>query len=435
MNIKDILLTANANLLRNKLRTSLTILAIFIGAFTLALTTGLGSGISAYVSTQVSNLGASNAATITAKNDTTGTSDSGPKKYEAGKVTGSSSAGGPPGSNSSVTLLTDSDITTLKADSKLSNVVPARRISPAYIVGVNSTKYQVSQSQGTVGANLDLAAGANLDVTSASNQLIIPIDYVTSLGYSSASDAVGKTVTIGISDSYDTLHEVKGTIVGVQNKGLTGSSNITTNRSLSDELYTQQSIGLPEAKKNQYVSASVTFNSKLTDAEVTNLKNELSDKGYAMTTLSDALGAFHTVVSAIVYVLDAFAVIALLAASFGIINTLLMSVQERTKEIGLMKAMGMRSSRIFALFSIEAILIGFWGSAIGVVVAQGAGILANNVASKTLLKDLPGFTLLDFPVLNIVGIVALIMAISFIAGVLPARKAAKQNPIDALRYE
>ena len=147
------------------------------------------------------------------------------------------------------------------------------------------------------------------------------------------------------------------------------------------------------------------------------------------------LGVFNTVISAITGILNGFAIIALLAASFGIVNTLLMSVQERTKEIGLMKAMGMRSNRIFLLFSSEAILIGFWGSAIGVVVAMGVGTLINKWLANGPLKDLPGFDLLAFSPVSIAGTILLIMLIAFLAGTLPARKAAKQNPIDALRYE
>ena len=85
---------------------------------------------------------------------------------------------------------------------------------------------------------------------------------------------------------------------------------------------------------------------------------------------------FKTVIDGIVLVLNAFAIIALLAASFGIVNTLFMSVQERTREIGLMKAMGMGNGRVFSLFSIEAAFIGFLGSAIGVVIAMLAGLRA-----------------------------------------------------------
>jgi putative ABC transport system permease protein len=134
-------------------------------------------------------------------------------------------------------------------------------------------------------------------------------------------------------------------------------------------------------------------------------------------------------------VLNAFAVIALVAAGFGIVNTLLMSVQERTREIGLMKAMGMGGGRIYALFSAEAVFIGFLGSLIGAAAAIGVGTAANGLLGASFLADLEGLQVLRFEVLPVATIVAIVMGIAFLAGTLPARRAARQNPIDALRYE
>jgi len=72
---------------------------------------------------------------------------------------------------------------------------------------------------------------------------------------------------------------------------------------------------------------------------------------------------------------------------------------------------------------------------LGVVMAVLIGQLINHIASGGILKDLPGFNLLAFSFTADIGIIALIMVIALLAGTLPARKAAKQNPIDALRYE
>jgi len=134
-------------------------------------------------------------------------------------------------------------------------------------------------------------------------------------------------------------------------------------------------------------------------------------------------------------VLNAFAVIALLAAGFGIVNTLLMSVQERTREIGLMKAMGMSGGRIYALFSVEAVFIGFLGSAIGALGAMGAGAVANVILAETVIADLQGLEVLIFAPIPMLTVVLLVMGIAFLAGTIPARRAARQNPITALRYE
>jgi putative ABC transport system permease protein len=95
----------------------------------------------------------------------------------------------------------------------------------------------------------------------------------------------------------------------------------------------------------------------------------------------------------------------------------------------------MSSSKIFMLFSAEAVMLGFWGSFIGVVVAQIVGRIINSIVSNGILKDLAGLTLLSFPLQSTVTIVLIVMVIAFLAGTLPAFRAARQNPIDSLRYE
>lgn len=170
-------------------------------------------------------------------------------------------------------------------------------------------------------------------------------------------------------------------------------------------------------------------------AEIDSVKAQLADNDLSGQTVADQLGVVQTVINGIIAVLSAFAVIALVAASFGIINTLMMSVQERTREIGLMKAMGLSNPRVFALFSLEAVVIGFLGSALGALVAIALGTGISAVASQALLSQLPGLTILLFEPANVVGVILGIMVIAFVSGVLPAARAARKNPIDALRYE
>ncbi|HJP80919.1 MAG TPA: ABC transporter permease [Candidatus Saccharimonadales bacterium] len=428
MKLHDIFLTASANMFRSKLRTFLTIIAIFIGAFTLTLTNGIGTGIADYIDRQVGSLGQKDLVTITVKS-TANPQDDKPQKYDPNKTTSSGRGVGAEVSS----VLTQKDIDTLKAESDLTDVQPSFSVSPDYISGENGEKFKVSSSSIGGLATLDLAAGAQLNKDG--NQIIIPENYVSSLGYSNDSDAVNKKVTIAISDAFGKQQTIEATIVGVQRPGIISSSGAALNQTLTNTLYGIQTSGLPDNAKNKFIAATGRITGDLTSQHIQDVKNKLSEKGYAIQTVDDQLGTFKTVINAITWVLNGFAIIALLAASFGIVNTLLMSVQERTKEIGLMKAMGMRSSRIFLLFSTEAVLIGFWGSLIGVVAAMLIGQLINGSLANSLLKDLPGFSLLVFTPMAVLGVMLLIMVIAFIAGTLPARQAAKQHPIDALRYE
>lgn len=432
MKIRDIFLTASANMFRSKLRTFLTILAIFIGAFTLTITSGIGSGISGYITKQLGNLGAKDVLLVQASdpNIGPGTGSTAPKKYDPARKTISS--GTPRGS---LPVLTDSDIAKIKANSGVVSVQPTRAVAADYIEATGSDKYQVSIASNIRGSNLDLAAGHNVDDSSSQYELVLPLSYIDSLGLNDAGGAIGKQLTIGISDAFGKVQEQTAEVVGVQQKGIIGGSNVTVNSPLIQRLYGLQTQGLPVATTQQYQQVEAKLETGLSSARLSTLKSDLKNQGYTAQTVQDQIGTFKTVISGIIDVLDAFAVIALLAASFGIINTLLMAVQERTKEIGLMKSMGMPSGRIFLLFSMEAVMIGFWGSLLGVAVAYGLGQAANRILSHGFLKDLPGLNIVAFPLKSIAIIMVIIMVIAFLAGTLPARRAAKQNPIDALRYE
>ena len=140
-------------------------------------------------------------------------------------------------------------------------------------------------------------------------------------------------------------------------------------------------------------------------------------------------------INGILLVLNIFGAIALLAATFGIVNTLLMAVNERTSEIGLMKALGANRKTIFTIFAVEAASIGFWGGLLGILGSIGIGAIANHVATNTFLKNFVGLKLLSFPILPLLGILAGVILLAFLAGALPSLKASKLDPIKALRYE
>jgi putative ABC transport system permease protein len=139
----------------------------------------------------------------------------------------------------------------------------------------------------------------------------------------------------------------------------------------------------------------------------------------------------------ILTVFKIFGFIALIAAAIGIINTLFIAVQERTREIGLDKALGMSSGKVFMSFTIEAISLGFWGSVFGIIVSIIIGNIVNTAfhAEGAFLESFPTFNLVIYTIPDIISVTLLIMFIAFLAGTLPARRAAHKNPIDSLRYE
>ncbi len=425
----DVIGTAIENSFRSKLRTTLTVIAIFIGAFTLTITNGLGTGINNYINNTVAAIGAQDVLTVTKVG--TDATTSGPKKYNPDLL---SSGTGRPGST--VQALTPSDISTITALKGVKSVQPTLSISPGYVQLGSGTKYTLNASGAVPGITLQLAAGAQPSSTSSESQIVLAKSYVKALGLSSTAAAIGTTVKIGVTDAARTATTVDATIVGISDSSLGAVADAsTTNSALTQKLFDAQSVGLTGSAKDRYSQASVRFDTTASATEVTQLKDRLTKAGYEGQTVADQIGTFKTVIDAIVLVLNAFAVIALLAASFGIVNTLLMSVQERTREIGLMKAMGMGGGKVFGLFSFEAVFIGFLGSAIGAGIAILVGSIVSSALSGSVFSALPGLTLIAFSPGSIATIILVVMAIAFVAGTLPAAKAARQDPIESLRYE
>lgn len=428
MKFADIIRTANANLFRSKARTILTIISIFIGAFTLSLVVGISSGISSYIDEQLGNVGAENVLVVQPKVDVS--IGSGPKEYnpEKNSVDGASMT--------QIPTLKPEDIVAIGKHNKITRVEPARATTLEYAQYNDNKKYELSISSYIDETNLELEAGRLPNNATDNHEVLLPVSYVDAMGLGSANDAINKELKLVVVSPANGQRTLVGAIVvGVQSTSLLTSAGASGNRALLVALDEARTSGMPANVRNQFTAAAAYMKSDLTQAEIDQLKKDLDAQGYSAQTIQDQIGAIDQVISAITYVLLFFGAIALLAASFGIINTLYMAVQERTKEIGLMKAMGMSRKRVFTLFSVEAILIGFWGSLLGILGALGVGQIANQIATDTFLKDLDGFELTVFPWASIAIIAFIVMVIAFLAGTLPARRAAKQDAIEALRYE
>jgi len=432
MKFLDLLKSAIGNTFRSKLRTTLTVIAIFIGAFTLTITSAIGTGVSSYINTQVASIGSTDVLTVTKTADATQSTDDGPKKYDPDKATGS---GGFGGAASGLTggVLSKDDLKTIANIKGIKDVNPVVQVSPKYIQYGSNGKFVVTINATSALTKADLAAGHQLSSADKS-EVLLPGSYLHNLGFANAKAAIGTTVTFGIDDYQGAEHQVDATVVGVQNKSLL-ASGVGLSQYLTNRLETIQSTGRPASLGQGYAIAMAHVSADSTTEQTDAIKKSLSHNGFTGQTVADQLGAFQTVISGIIGVLNAFAVIALIAAGFGIINTLLMSVQERTREIGLMKAMGMSGGKVYGLFSMEAVFIGFLGSAIGAGIGIALGSLISSVLSNTVLSGLPGLHVMQFAPASIITIILVVMAIAFLAGTLPARRAARQNPIDALRYE
>jgi len=435
MKTPDLIRTAVANTFRSKLRTTLTVLALFVGAFTLTITTALGAGVSDYINTQVNSFAAENVLLVQAQNDAIPTAaDAGPAEWNPETSTSNSSeGGGPPFAGGQAQPLSDADLDTIAAIEGVTAVDPIRDVTTDWVSTASGDRFEFSVNPQSAVTTADVEAGGQLDQATSAFELILPNTYLDALDFASADEAVGETLTIGMTDIAGAAYELDAEVVGVSRSGLF-ASGAGANNALVTELSTLRSAGLSGADENSVIAITY-LDEALTADETEAVLSELDNAGFSAQTIEDQLGIITTVIAGITGVLNAFAVVALIAAAFGIVNTLLMSVQERTREIGLMKAMGMGNGRIFSLFSLEAITIGVLGSLLGVAAAILVGFGLGGVLAAGPLADLEGLSLFLFEPLSLVGVIVLISAIAFLSGALPARRAARQRPIDALRYE
>ncbi|WP_262392760.1 ABC transporter permease [Sporolactobacillus inulinus] len=156
----------------------------------------------------------------------------------------------------------------------------------------------------------------------------------------------------------------------------------------------------------------------------------LKDNGkytYGAITVGDILDTVNQYVQIASIVLSAIAGISLVVSALMIIVTMYMSVSERTKEIGILRALGQRKKDIRRLFTAESILIGLFSAALALIFAYGFSALLNH-----LLYNIVKFNMVQITAANIISTVIIALVISFIAALLPARRASRLNPIDAL---
>lgn len=448
----DIVRRAGRSLKHAKARTFLTSLAIAVGAFTLTIAIAAGEGARQYANTLLTTNIDPQILAIAKDKSFFEQGVTGPQEYD-------------PGTNIlmrqngvSVKLLSQDDIDRIMDISDIESVIPAYVISPKYITAEGQKKYTVEVSTYDSGVSQTVIAGnlPPLRTSIADNQIAIPEVYLSLLGFADAEASIGKSVSLHLEktpvvtqeqiqqalaenspvtianltapQSKDFTYEIVA-VVGKSATELSATSNVEVSNNTAKVLSEYNTEGTDNY--HQYSIAQASVKDGVDPAVV---KQVLVDEGYGVKTAKDLQALLFTIVDTLQGIVIGFGILALITSVFGIINTQYISVLERTREIGLMKALGMRGRHVSRLFQFEAAWIGFLGGAIGAIVATILGLSLNPWITKTLsLGD--GNYLLVFQPIPIVMLVIVLMLIAMLAGFFPARKAARLDPIEALRTE
>jgi ABC-type lipoprotein release transport system permease subunit len=196
----------------------------------------------------------------------------------------------------------------------------------------------------------------------------------------------------------------------------------------------KQSGQLNESESEGYGSAVVRVSDPVALTEV---RKRIQEMGFGSFSIVDQLDQIRTVFLIIDSVLGLLGGISLLVASFGIANTMIMSILERTREIGIMKAIGAEDREIKMIFFFEAAVIGLTGGIIGCLAAWGIDAVANRLAYRFILKP-QGASFVDFfslPPWLWLGAILFALGVSILAALYPAARAARIDPVRALRHD
>lgn len=409
-NIKNALISIKSA----KLRSFLTMLGVIIGVFAVIVMVGIGDGVKAEVGGQISSLGAN---TLTVTSGQIGSNGSTARNGQQQRSSGATSFTGGFGAST----LTEEDVKTIENTANVVKVATFGIISAAVSRGplTSNTAFVVSTDPNYFSIrDIKLDAGRLLTEEDNSNK-----SYVAVIGADTKQNLFGDEEAIG---KKITMRGKEYEVVGVTKKVDTG---ISFGASSDDIVYIPTETGTVLVGKNEIfrilvqVNESSNISSVQKELQESIKKNHDGAEDFSVLTQEDLLSTFNSILDILTTFVVAIAAISLIVGGIGIMNIMLVTVTERTREIGIRKAMGATFGNIMGQFMTEAIIISLMGGLLGLGFSYIAGFAIQKFAGITPV----------FSVKALVAALGISLFIGIVFGTAPAIKAARKRPIQALK--
>jgi len=472
MRFSDYIIIAFRNIRRSKLRSALTIFAVVIGATSVTIMLAAVFSLKGFMTSQFEANGTFQQIAVSQRTD----------------ISWNDHNNGGGDDCPTCTKLTDDLASKIATQPHVAGVARVAQVGMFESLAFGTQKLRVQQVTAYDANDIlknTVLAGRDIETNDSTGVLTITSDYADKLGFKHNYGAlIGKQVSLTARNFYsgvgsDPLQAFKdqqaffsahpgadgrdyqpanatiltGKIVGVVQtsdnqfvirvpldwaRGMNESQNVQmTNQSCGKNGCNQGTptlVVVDELAKQGYSSFTVKADQASNAAAVaTNIKNTYKVGAVdAETSIKSQLAIFNI----LGLVLGGIGGIALVVAAVGVVNTMIMSILERTREIGVMRAVGARRGTVSLLFTFEAGLLGFFGGVFGLVIGYGAMLIANPLINKQLQgNSITGSNIISLPIWLIVGVIGLTTLIGILAGLYPARRAAHLDPVEALHYE
>jgi ABC-type antimicrobial peptide transport system permease subunit len=422
MRLSDTLLTATQNLGRRKVRTVLTSIGVFVGIITIVTMVSLGIGIQRQITDTISALGLD---TVFASPIVTrppgGTNPNARLRPEA-----------PLNAAAVERIKTVPGVTSVE-------VVLSLPSAPEITLTIDGKTFPITvrdyNPQERIFAGQEtMLAGQALDFMEDTRGVVLGERLLKGASFAPEQYAglVGKPATITVTAPRGDKQTFSTTVKGIVQTLNRAGADLGNADKLDIKRWWYND---PAILESEGYSAVVVHTASLNDA--TRVSKQVGEMGFRAATLQTFLDQVNRIFAILQIMLSSVGLLALLVASIGIANTMIMSIYERTREIGTLKALGSSNGDVLRIFMLEAGLIGLFGGIVGIVLGWLLGLGLNEVIDGYLRNEqipLEGpFFVVTWEL--VAGALVFAAFVGIIAGLYPAFRAARLDPLAALRHE